>query len=354
MPRLKPPPAKPEQELEIEDRTPPVGEVEIELSADPSGETEVDLHPSPTVQAELKPEPKPEPVVEDNPLQKALDQVARAEEIQRTALRERDEIRRQASEREEELTRDRDDAQYNSVLTAIAAEQSTLDKAEGDYAAFASAGDWTSAAKAQRIIASASARLDRLEDGKQAFESKRETGKTAPPERKPAPQDATLDFEQRIATLPTTAKDWLRKHPEFINDTAQNRKIQAAHGSIVELDGVEPFSAAYFDALDTRFGFKAAPQPEPKPAPQPQRRSMPMSAPVSRDVPTPSGQRQENSSKVTLSAEERQIARNAIVDRPDMPKMSNEQKELIYARNKQKLHRMRANGEYRATTEQTG
>ena len=354
MPRLKPPPAKPE-ELEIEDTTPPVGDVEIELSSDPSGETEVDLQVSPTVQAEAK--PKPEPVVEDNPLQKALDAQKHAEEMQRAAQRERDEAIRQARERDEELTRergDREDAQYNSVLTAIAAEQSTLDKAEGDYAAFAAAGDWASAAKAQRIIASASARLDRLEDGKQAFDSKREAGKTEPPERKPAPQrDAPLDFEQRIATLPTTAKDWLRKHPEFINDTAQNRKIQAAHGAIVDLDGVEPFSQAYFDALDTRFGFKAAPQTEPKSAPQPQRRSMPMSAPVSRDVPTPSGQRQE-SSKITLSAEERQIARNAIVDRPDMPKMSNEQKELIYARNKQKLHRMRANGEYRATTEQTG
>jgi hypothetical protein len=342
MPRLKPPPAKAE-ELDIDDRTQPVGEVEIELSADPSGETEVELHPSPTVQSE-KPEPKPEPVVEDNPLQKALDAQKHAEEMQRTAQRERDEARRQASEREEELTRergDREDAQYNSVLTAIAAEQSTLDKAEGDYAAFASASDWASAAKAQRIIASASARLDRLEDGKQAFENKRET-KPTPPERKPAPQqDAPLDFEQRIATLPTTAKDWLRKHPEFINDTAQNRKIQAAHGAIVELDAVEPFSAAYFDALDTRFGFKAAPQPETKPVPQPQRRSIPMSAPVSRDVPTPSGQR-ASPTKITLTEEERRVARSSY----SAPDMTDAQKEYAYAKNKQKLQAMRANGSY--------
>jgi hypothetical protein len=136
---------------------------------------------------------------------------------------------------------DRHDRQYNSVLTSIAAEQSRLDKAEADYAAFAAAGDWAAAGKAQRIMASASARLDRLEDGKQEFESKQ-----------PPPQDAPLDFEQRIAMLPTPAKNWLRKHPEFMG--TQNREIQVAHGIIVS-DGVEPFSQAYFDALDQRFGF---------------------------------------------------------------------------------------------------
>jgi hypothetical protein len=350
MPRLKPPPARPEQESpEIVVAAPPVGEVEIELSADPSGETEVELHPSPTVQAE----PKPEPVAEDNPLQKALDAQRHAEELQRATQRERDDARRLAREHEEELQRergDREDAQYNSVLTAIAAEQSALDKAEGDYAAFAAAADWAAAGKAQRIMASASARLDRLEDGKLSFDSKREAAKTAPPERKPVPQrDAPLDFEQRIATLPTPAKDWLRKHPEFINDTALNEKIGNAHNYLVKNRGIEQFSGAYFDALDDEFGFKTAPQPEAKPAPQPQRRSMPMSAPVSRDVPTASGQR-ASPTKITLTEEERRIARTSY----SAPDMTDAQKEFAYAKNKQKLQAMRANGQYRVTTEQNG
>lgn len=66
-----------------------------------------------------------------------------------------------------------------------------------------------------------------------------------------------------------------------------------------------------------------------------------MSAPVSRDVPTPSGQRQA-SSKITLTAEERQIARTSFT----AADMTNEQKELLYARNKQKLAAQRANGAY--------
>jgi hypothetical protein len=57
---------------------------------------------------------------------------------------------------------------------------------------------------------------------------------------------------------------------------------------------------------------------------------------------------------MTLSPEEVQIARMSIMDRPDLPKLTNAQKEYIYAQNKQKLHNKRATGEYRHTTEQTG
>jgi hypothetical protein len=85
----------------------------------------------------------------------------------------------------------------------------------------------------------------------------------------------------------------------------------------------------------------AAHQPASPTAPKPQRRSLPMSAPVSRDVPSASGHRQPDGWN-TLSAEERQIARNSFTD----PNVSNEQKELMYLRQKQKLHRMRQDGSY--------
>jgi hypothetical protein len=45
---------------------------------------------------------------------------------------------------------------------------------------------------------------------------------------------------------------------------------------------------------------------------------------------------------VTLTAEERQIARTSFT----APDMTNEQKELLYARNKQRLAQQRANGAY--------
>jgi hypothetical protein len=344
MPRLRPLPAKPDPEEELHVSLPPEGDIEIELPGDDGGPTEVEVSPKTTD----KPAPKE---ADDNPLQRALEAQQRAEELQRTAQRERDEAQRQIRERDEELHRergDRQEAEFNSVLTAIAAEESLLAKSEADYASFASVGDWANAGKAQRAMATAASRLDRLEDSKQAFEKRDKPEKT---ETKPAPAAKPQDFEQRIAQMPDKAKEWLRAHPEFISDDGLNRKIGAAHQYLTENKGVQAFSPAYFEALDSEFGFKAGDKPEPKP--QQRTRSIPMTAPVSRDAVSPSGQRQ-SSTKITLTEEERLVARGAIVDRPDMPKLTDAQKEFIYAQNKQKLQRLRASGEYRQTTEQNG
>jgi hypothetical protein len=80
-------------------------------------------------------------------------------------------------------------------------------------------------------------------------------------------------------------------------------------------------------------GIPEAPKPKPR---------IPFSAPVSRDLPTATGESMSSSTKVTLTAEERQIARNSYT----APDMTNEQKELAYARMKLRLARERANGAY--------
>lgn len=348
MPRLrKPPAALPE----VEDHSPPTDDVVIDLGEEDTPDVEVEL--SPAAPEPTSRTPDLAPPSEDDALKRAVEATARAEELQRQAQRDRDEAIRQAREREQELIRERNDresAEYNSVLTAIAAEQSNLEKAEADYTAAASAGDWAIAAKAQRAMSLASARLDRLEEGKQAYDSRREEPRREPDRQPPQQQLAAQpSFEDRIAGLPVAAQTWLRKHPEFITDPTKTAEIGSVHDYVLKRKGVQQFSAAYFDALDTEFGFKTPePQPEPVATPQIQRRSVPMSAPVSRDVPGATGQR--NSRNITLTAEERIIARNSFT----APDMTNEQKELLYAQNKAKLHRQRANGEYRHTTEQTG
>lgn len=329
MPRLKPPPSQVQHDP-LEDMTPPTEAIEIELPGDDDGGTQVELTPQAAPKKEEPPEPEP------NVLEQQLAAQRRAEDLQRSNA----DMTRKLAERDAELARERDgraDAEYNSVLTAIAAEQSALDKAEADYAGYSSVGDFANAAKAQRVMSTAAARLDRLEEGKLSFEQKR----AAEPKPAPraAPQAAPLDFEGRIAQLPDTAKSWLRKHPEFVNDTSLNEKIGHTHNYLTKNRNVEAFSPAYFEALDDEFGFKTTPRAEAEP--QPQRRSMPVSAPVSRDVPTASGQRQP-SSKMNLSAEERAIARSSFT----ATDMTNDQKELLYAQNKRKLANMRANGQY--------
>jgi hypothetical protein len=350
MPRLKPPPVKPV--INPPEEPLPTDAIEIELQEDDIGDIQIDLAQAPSeekVTPEPKPAPKPAPEpVEDDALQKALAAQQRAEELQRTAQRERDEALRRERDRIAELEQERggrEEAEYNSVLTAIAAEQSALDKAEADYAAAAAAGDWGMATKAQRVLATASARLDRLEDGKRAFETKRE----AKPTPAPAPR-ASDPVEQSIAAMqvPDGAKQWLRGHKEYLTDPRKNAELGHAHFKALDEAGGEGHMGTprYLEALEGQLGLRQAPSPTtPDPPPQPQKRSMPVSAPVSRDVPTPTGQRQ-SSNKMTLTPEEVAIARASIVDRPDMAPLTNAQKEYIYAQNKRKYQQMKANGSY--------
>lgn len=78
------------------------------------------------------------------------------------------------------------------------------------------------------------------------------------------------------------------------------------------------------------------------PAPRtPARRSIPMAAPVTREVPTSSGRR-FSVEQMTLTAAEREVARNSWSD----PNLSNTEKERMYLANKIKLARERAEGRY--------
>lgn len=346
MPRIRKPPAAPADDLKP---------VIITVEADPTEAITFEMTdgdtPSPVAPIEPEPSPRPRVVEEEPPgddaLQRALDAQKRAEDLLAAERHRANTEAQRASERETELQREREGragAEYNSVLTAIAAEQSTIDKAEADYAAAASAGDWQSTAKAQRELAIASARLDRLQDSKANLDTVRERQKTEPP-----PRHAEPSVEDRISRMPGEAQTWLRAHPEFVTDQGKNAKIGKTHNYLVDVKGVAAFSPEYFDALDAEFGFKKEPdtiQPETRPAPQ--RRSIPMTAPPSRDVPTASGKRA--TPQMTLTPEERIIARNSFT----AADMTAEQKEYLYAQNKAKLHAMRANGQYHTTSEERG
>jgi hypothetical protein len=96
-------------------------------------------------------------------------------------------------------------------------------------------------------------------------------------------------------------------------------------------------------------GAETSPAPPARPSPASPRRSVPVSAPVHRDVPTFGGNR-EAYVDTKLTAEERDIARRSFT----APDMTNEQKEYLYWVNREKLRKMRRDGTYRQTTEQTG
>jgi len=330
---------QPEVEQILSEAEPvPEGDIEITLEDDDVGEAEVSITEPPIAR---EPERRPVPQ-EDDAVARAVEAQRRAEQLQADAIRQRDEAIRRAQERETELARertDREDAEYNSVLTAIAAEQSAMEKAEADYAAAASMGDWAAAAKAQRAMSIAGSRLDRLEDGKRSFDSRRES-KTAEPPRQTAQGDP-IEAQIQAMQMPEEGKAWLRSHRDYLTDQRKNAKLQAAH--FEALDAAPIGTPKYIEALEGALGLRQ--EREPEPAPQPQKRSIPMTAPVSREVPTAaSGTRKQ--ATMRLTEEERKIARDSIPDRPDLPKLTNAQKEYLYAKNKQKYHRMVADGTY--------
>lgn len=116
--------------------------------------------------------------------------------------------------------------------------------------------------------------------------------------------------DQQAEQLPKVALDWLHRHPEFMQDPTLNSRLGAVHHYLTVAEGIEPFSSAYFDAIDRKFGFMAAPA---TPVPAAPRRSVPMSAPVARNIPTASGRREPDGWN-TLTAAEVAIAHNSFTD----------------------------------------
>lgn len=196
--------------------------------------------------------------------------------------------------------------------------------------------------------------------------------------------------------VPDTAKDWLRRNPQYVTDPRQNAALSAAHFATIEAmggDNDKIGSPEYLAALEQNIaGYwqhqRAAEQQHenveelshasreaaridravenlehdaaqyrqemtpPPPAAAPlapaappvppivsERKGVPVSAPVSRDIPMPSGQRTSESSKITLTAEERDMAHKSMNWLPP------HEAEVAYAINKQKMQRMKANGE---------
>ena len=161
--------------------------------------------------------------------------------------------------------------------------------------------------------------------------------------------------EQHIDQIPgltSHKRAFLKAHPKMATDPEEARAMSFHYGAALRAgipDDSEEMNRAILAGMYREREHAAATRVEaapseapPMPAP---RKSVPMSAPVSRDVPSyASGKVVSN--RMTLSPEEVQIARASIIDRPDMPKMTNAQKEYIYAQNKRRYQQMKQDGSY--------
>lgn len=291
--------------------------------------------------------PKEPPVTEEDEekvaLRKQLEDLRNAEAEGRATLqRQIDEANRRAQELEQQNTQNegqRLEAEYDSVLNAIAAAESEANAAAQAYDAAYNSGDGKAMAEAQRKISRAEARLERLEEGKVAIETRREAAKTTP-DRKPTASSAD-PLEAHIAQLPDLAKNWIRGHREYMENQDKNMDLQMAHLKAMKAK-ITPYTQSYIEFVEEELGLrqkKVTTDDDPEDDPPEPPRRVSVSAPVSREVVSPSTGR-ATPQKITLTAEEREMARLS------MPNVDPGEAEKIYAQEKLKLQRLKAQGHY--------
>jgi hypothetical protein len=188
------------------------------------------------------------------------------------------------------------------------------------------------------------------------------------------PPDDPVEAALAQCGLPPRAQQWLRQHPEYILDREKNAELQFRHWQARREAG-EDFSDRYYDAMERMLGlaepanvsdgnnsrptpadeappmnepmprrisipqFASEPMPAPAAQPAPPRPvGPPVSAPPHREAISMSNGRRPSSSRVVLSADQREIAWAA---RSDLPR---DQAEELYAQNLMRMQRLKASG----------
>lgn len=322
MPRLRPAPKK---EEEIEEIVPQEPQLFGAKEPEPEEKTEPEVKPEPEKQEE-------DPTLA---LKKQVEELTKSEELQRTraeqAVRERQEALKWAQEREVEVVKFQKEAtqsQYDSIASALAGAQAEAERATQEVEIAGTNQDWKALSEAQRRLARAEARIDKLEDGKFELESRIKVERAKPEpkiEQRPRPQDP-LDLDK--SNLPDSAKTYLRAHPDLITDPRKNARLQAWHWDAIDA-GKDAFSKEYFEFIDEKRDPKKI-----EPEPQQQQRTNIVSAPVSREVPSGGTGSRQGYGKITLTAEQKDSARIAGVT------------ETEYAKQLIRLNELKANGQY--------
>jgi hypothetical protein len=277
-------------------------------------------------------------------LRKQLEDLRRANEA--SNKRVQDEIAaRQAAEqrvreREQEASQSKiraEDAEYDAILNAIGAAENEAESAQRDIATASEASDPKGMAEASRRLARAESRLSQLEDGKAAIERAKTI---AAAQAKEAPQQRetqkNLDVNQYIDQLPNllpSQRDWLREHPETLTDARKNQRLQGAHVE-AEDQGFRPGSQKYFNYLEERLGYKEKDVNDDDDDNERQQDAgaAQVSAPPSRNATNPGTGRPSNT-RITLTPEQREVARLSGID------------EITYARQLQRMNELKANGQ---------
>ncbi len=233
-------------------------------------------------------------------------------------------------------------AEYDGTLNGIAAANSEIGALKEQVRQAGIEGNWEVIAEAQAQIGNLSYDLRSLEARKgqleawsqQVRQQAQQRPKQQQPQQQPRqqqPQQQQDPVEAAIAPLPERAKVWLRAHREYMTDAEKNADLQAAHWKAKRDAGGE-FTDAYFERMEERLGLREGGQVRSQSTPSTQSRTS-VSAPPTREAPSMSTGRSPTPTKVTLNAEERQVAAQIAESR----KMTQAEAEREYAKQKIKM-----------------
>jgi hypothetical protein len=264
------------------------------------------------------------------------DTIARERDEERTTRhrteRERDELAGHATSEAERAF----NAQRQAVESQIATAESEAERAEQEYVRAAEAGDHVATAKAQRAIAAAEAKADRLRGQKDYLEQNKERFTKPPEVRREAPA-ATDKYAAIVRGLHTSEREWLDQRPQFLNDEKYRQKVFGAS----QLAGVEHGRGTpeYFRRMEELLG-ESRQETRTDPPPRERERGQSTDVPPQRRSnpgATPSGGRE-----IRLTADQVEVA-DGLYGNPSSPDYVADPAERYrkYAGN---LERMRASG----------
>ena len=266
-------------EVEIAEVDPPAADIVIEEPAAKAPETET----------------KADSV--DSALQTLKEQL----ETERRARAEAERRANEAAQTAHTSRTEAQDANLHLITNAIQSVEQSNEILKANYRAAMAESDFDTVAEIQMEMSSNAAKLQKLHDGKIALESALKTE---------APRPYAADpVELLAAQLTPRSAAWVRAHPEFATDQRRYSAMLAAHNLAVA-NGEEPDSDGYFAAVEESLRIRQPARqvddidPLADAAKPTQRRSAPPAAPVSRSTGVPG----TRPNRVTLSAEEREMA----------------------------------------------
>jgi chemotaxis protein histidine kinase CheA len=155
-------------------------------------------------------------------------------------------------------------SQLDTVLSGIQAANAEADAAEKDYIAAFEAGDGPAQARAQRKMAAAEARVQRLNEAKGDLEEAKATKPVQRTEARPEPRQEPTDKVELFAkSMSPRSAAWIRAHPDCVTDSKKNFRMLAAHNLAVA-DDIPIDSDEYFQRIEAGVADKAV-KIEPKP-----------------------------------------------------------------------------------------